>query len=827
MNKLLIPIILFIGISVNVFSQDKSHREIRGDKYYTIYSFEKAIDTYNNVKQLSLEGQRRLAESYYNIDHREKSEEVYSKMLSSSEVLLAEDYYNYAKVLRSNGKYYESEMWMNKFSELKPNDLRVKDYLTNKNELNNLLSDHGNYIITTLKMNTDALDFGTNYFNEKIVFASTKESGKLISRKYNWTGKPYWDLYISEIKDDQLKNIKRFDKKLNDKLHDGPASFSNNGTFMAITRNHYNDKSKDKVVELQIHFCKLIDGKWSKPEPFFLNNEDYSVGQPCLTKDGNTMYFTSDMPGGYGKTDIYRISKDLNGGWGKPVNLGENINTEGDEMFPFIEETSNILFFSSNGRFGLGGLDIFVYSVNKFNNSRAYNAGSPLNTRFDDFAAIVDFKQYKGYFSSNRSGGSGGDDLYALRFKGFPIDAVQEVDVLFSVLSPDNPPAKLKMRETFPLRNYIYFPKESTEIPKQYILLKKDKVKDFKEEKLEELIPKDLAGRSKRQMIAYYNILNILGDRMVRNASSNIILVGSSEKGPKDGSIMAESVKRYLVDIFNIRAARIGIEGRDKPKLPSERPGGIIDLELLREGDRRVSIESGSPVMLMEFQSGPNAPLKPIEIINYQESANDNNVIFLAKGAEDVLKSWTMDIRDDYGFSKTFGPYYKEEVSIPGKAILGERQNGKYNVTMNGITKNGNKIQKEATANISLWASPIDQEGMRFSIIFEFDDSRAISIYEKYLTEIVTPKIPVNGKVIIHGHTDITGDETHNQNLSSQRAQEAASIIKKSLANAGRNDVKFEIYAFGENQEICPFENDSPEGRAYNRTVIIDIIPGK
>ena len=827
MNKLLIPIILFIGISVNVFSQEKSNREIRGDKYYTIYSFEKAIDTYNNVKQLSLEGQRRLAESYYNIDLKEKSEEVYSKILRSSGELIAEDYYNYSKVLRSNGKYYESGMWMNKFSELKPNDLRVKDYIKNQNELNNLLSDHGNYIITTLKMNTDELDFGTNYFNDKIVFASTKESGKLISRKYNWTGKPYWDLYISEIENGQLNEPKRFDKKLNDKLHDGPASFSNNGTFMAITRNHYNDKSKDNVVELQIHFCNLVDGKWSNPEPFYLNSEDYSVGQPCLTKDGNTMYFTSDMPGGYGKTDIYRITKDLNGGWGKPVNLGENINTEGDEMFPFIEETSNILFFSSNGRFGLGGLDIFVYSVNNSKYSRALNAGSPLNTRFDDFAAIVDFKQYKGYFSSNRSGGKGGDDLYALAFKGFPKDAAQEADILFSVLSPVNIPVRLKMRETFPLRNYIYFQKGSTEIPGQYVLLKKDQVKDFKEEKLEEFTPKDLAGRSKRQMIAYYNILNILGDRMIRSVSSNIILVGSSEKGPQDGRLMAESVKKYLVDIFNIKATRIGIEGRDKPKIPSEKPGGILDLVLLREGDRRVSIESGSAEMLMEFQSGLGAPLKPIEIINYQDSPTGNNVIFLAKGAENVLKSWSMDIKDDYGFSKTFGPYYKDEVSIPGKTILGDRQNGTYNVTMTGFTNNGNKIQKEATTNISLWAPPVDQEGMRFSIIFEFDDSRAISIYEKYLTEIVTPKIPVNGKVIIRGHTDITGEETHNQNLSSQRAQEAASIMKKSLANAGRNDVKFEIYAFGENQELCPFENDSPEGRAYNRTVIIDIIPGK
>lgn len=812
---------------MNVFSQEKSNREIKGDKYYTVYSFEKAIRLYTRVSQLSLDGQRRLAESYYNIGLKDKSEQIYSEILSSSGRLLDEDYYNYSKVLRSNGKYYESEMWMNKFSELRPDDIRVKDYLLNKDAFNNLLMDQGYYKIAALKINSEALDFGTSYYNDKIVYASTNESGKLISRKYNWTGKPFWDLYVSEIENGQLNKPGRFDRKLNDKLHDGPASFSKKGTYMAITRNHYNDKSKDKVVELQIHFCDLVDGNWSKPLPFYLNNEGYSVGQPCLTEDGNTMYFTSDMPGGYGKTDIYKISKDNSGEWGKPFNLGENVNTEGDEVFPFFEESRNILFFSSNGRLGLGGLDLFVSYSNKDKYSRAYNVGFPLNTRDDDFAAIVDFKKNNGYFSSDRSGGEGGDDLYAFTFKGFPKEEIQEADVMFSVISPKNMPLLFNMRETFPLRNYIYFQEGSNEIPNHYVKLTKDQAKIFKEEKLEEFSNKDLAGRSGRQMIAYYNILNILGDRMIKNKSSEIILVGSSLKGPQEGASMAEKVKRYLVDIFNIKPERIGIEGREKPKIPSEQPGGIIDLEMLREGDRRVSIESRSPEMLMEFQSGPSAPLRPVEMKKSNEASNENNVIFIVKGASEVLKNWSMDIVDENGFSKSFGPFYKDEVSIPGNTILGNKESGTYKIYMKGLSKNGNKIQKEATTSILLWSPPVDQEGMRFSIIFEFDDSRAISIYENYLTEIVVPKIPNNGKVIIHGHTDITGDETHNMNLSSQRAQEAASIIKKGLANINRSNVKVESFSFGENQESSPFENDSPEGRAYNRTVIIDIIPGK
>jgi outer membrane protein OmpA-like peptidoglycan-associated protein len=397
----------------------------------------------------------------------------------------------------------------------------------------------------------------------------------------------------------------------------------------------------------------------------------------------------------------------------------------------------------------------------------------------------------------------------------------------FTVHSPSNIPTERRMRETFPLRNYIYFNRESDEIPDRYVLLKKDQVKDFKEEQLEVFTPKELSGRSKRQMIAYYNILNILGDRMGRNPSSTIILVGSSEKGSQDGRLMAESVKQYLTSVFGIETSKISIEGRDKPKIPSEKPGGTRDLDLLREGDRRVSVESTSPAMLMEFQSGPDSPLRPVEIEEIQEAPIDSYVTFNVDGANNAFKSWSVEIKDVNNEVQYFGPYTRENVIIPGKSILGNKPEGDYKVTMIGLTKNGRTIRKETSMHMNLWTPPSDEEGMRFSIIFEFNDSKAIQLYEKYLTEVVTPKIPINGKVIIHGHTDIIGSEVNNQKLSSARANEAESIIERSLANAGRTDVKFEVYAFGENQELSPFENKFPEERAYNRTVIIDIIPGQ
>lgn len=817
----MIYLIVFIGIGTNVFAREKSREELKGDRFYSSYSFDKAIDMYTQVKQLSLEGQRRLAESYHNTDQHVRSEAIYSGLLSASEGIVPEDYYLYAMSLRTNGKYGESSKWMDKFIALKPDDLRSKDYAAHKDELPGLLNDAGKYRIQHLSVNTDALDFGTSYFKDKIVFASSRAKPGVFARKYNWTGKPFWDMYISEIDGGRLKDPVIFDKNLNGKMNDGPASFSNDGTYMAFTRNSYNGSSKDKVVELQIYFSTCLDGKWSTPEPFVFNSREYSVGHPCLTSDGNVMYFASDMPGGYGGADIYKCTKDVQGAWGAPQNLGDKINTEGDEMFPFFEENDELLYFSSNGRFGLGGLDVFICAMDGPGYGSVHNVGFPLNSPYDDYAIIVNGQMSNGYFSSDRPGGSGGDDLYS--FDQIKELDIPDPDVRFSINSPLNYPLKGSIIETFPLRNYVFFNIGSTEIPDRYVLMTKDQVKEFKEDQLEALASKNLSGRSARGMLIYHNLLNILGDRMGKDPTSSITLVGSSEQGPADGRAMAESVKEYLTEIFGIDASRIRIEGRDKPKIPSEQPGGMLELDLLREGDRRVSIETDSPALLMEFQSGPDAPLRPVEMRTAQEAPLDSYVDFYVEGANAALKSWSLEIRDERGALQSYGPYTNDRVLIPGKSILGVRPEGDFKVTMVGQTKSGRTVKKEASAHMVLWAPPVHEEGMRFSVIFEFNDSRAIMVYEKFLTEVVTPKIPTGGTVIIQGNTDITGDAAHNQTLSLARANEVRGIMEKALSEAGRTDVTFKVYGFGEDEKFSPFGNKLPEERSYNRTVIIDI----
>jgi len=401
-----------------------------------------------------------------------------------------------------------------------------------------------------------------------------------------------------------------------------------------------------------------------------------------------------------------------------------------------------------------------------------------------------------------------------------PVPVVIEPKVAFTVYSPENKPAEQSVREIFPVRNYVFFDLGSTQIPDRYILLRKDEVKNFREDQLQVKVPKNFSGRSERQMVVYYNILNILGDRMVKNPSATVTLVGSSEQGSKDGREMAESVKKYLVDVFGIDASRITTKGQVKPDVPSQQPGGTLELTLLRQGDRRVTIESSSPALLLEFQSGPETALRPIEI-----APAESYVTFEADSATEAYKSWRLEIRDEQGAVQHFGPYTEDKVSIPGKSILGTRPSGDYKVKMVADTKSGRIEEKETTMHMTLWAPPASKEGMRFSVIYEFDEAKALPVYEKYLTEVVTPKIPQGGKVIIHGHTDVIGEPEHNKELSMARANDVKGIIEKSLSKAGRNDVSIEVSGLGEDENLAPFDNKFPEERFYNRTVIIDIIP--
>lgn len=389
-----------------------------------------------------------------------------------------------------------------------------------------------------------------------------------------------------------------------------------------------------------------------------------------------------------------------------------------------------------------------------------------------------------------------------------------EPDAEFSIKAPATIPARKVVKETFPLRNYIFFNENSSEIPNRYVQLNSTKATEFKESTFQEAEPKNVDGRSKRQLTAYYHILNILGDRMRANPTANVTLIGSSAgKGAPAGKEYAESVKRYLVNIFGINPTRITTEGRNLPIIPSEQPGGTVDLAMLKDGDRRVDIVSNSAILL--------APLQFSTVLDDQK---EGRVVFTTE-AEDkaVITSWTIDVIDEKENVQHFGPFTSDEASIAGNVILGDRPEGTYKVVMNAKTDENKLIRKESTLRL-VHGKVIEQTELRFSILFDFDKSNTVASYEKFLTETVAPQIMDYSTVVIHGHSDIIGDPAYNMTLSQDRARDAQNILEAALAKSGKKGVKFESFGFGDKTDSSPFNNKLPEERFYNRTVIIDIV---
>ncbi|TAK60367.1 MAG: OmpA family protein [Bacteroidetes bacterium] len=389
-----------------------------------------------------------------------------------------------------------------------------------------------------------------------------------------------------------------------------------------------------------------------------------------------------------------------------------------------------------------------------------------------------------------------------------------ERDVQFSVRAPQLIPTERKVKETLPLRNYVFFDEGSTNIPSRYAQLTTTDAAAFNEESLLEPKPKDLTGRSSRQQTVYYNVLNILGDRMRKDPSATVRLSGASLQGAENGKAMAEAIKLYLMNTFKIDASRIATAGTKKPEVPSFQTGGTREVEIVQVEDRRVDITSDSPQLL-----------KPVQIVSLQEDPFDSDILFNIDDADGALASWSLDVTDTKGATKHFGPFTAGEQRIPGKQILAGASEGQYNIVMMGTTTSDQTIRKEKTIRLALADKPEDELGLRFSILFEFDQSKTVSTYERFLSETVAPLVPDGASVIIHGHTDVVGEEQHNLTLSRDRAQQTMTVLERELKKAGKTRVRFDTYGFGEDARRAPFDNNMPEQRFYNRTVIIDIVP--
>ncbi len=404
----------------------------------------------------------------------------------------ADSYLYYAQALATNGKYKEAQAVYETYNTYRKDDPRSPTFTKLYRDVTVLAKNAGSYKVSFLDVNTNKAEFSPVYYRNGLVFVSSGGGGGGTKRIFNWNNTPFLDLFyapdVAALKDDAPATLggskakkaaaraktsrmlgrddytastsndsrtvgfyggsnvtaglgyydtpvtesDQFSKTLNSKYHEGPATFTRDGARVIFTRNNYNNgkyrESSDGINKLKLYTATQTNGNWEDVAELPFNSDEYSTGHPSLSKDDKLLYFASDMPGGFGGTDIY-VSRWDGKGWGAPVNLGSTVNTKGSEMFPYVDQKGN-LYFASDGHAGLGGLDIFFAQlVNTGEKALAVqNLGEPINSSKDDFGLVTDGERKGGFFSSNRKNGGADDDIYRFTREG-PIYPCRELIV--------------------------------------------------------------------------------------------------------------------------------------------------------------------------------------------------------------------------------------------------------------------------------------------------------------------------------------------------------------------------------------------------------------
>lgn len=390
----------------------------KGDYFYELFQFDKAIGFYK--KQLAKKPDdyatiRKVADCYRHKHDYPEAESWYAQAIKNP----AADsltYLYYADALKNNGKYEEAKAAYKNYAAKAPNDQKATSLEASVDDIASLKKDSLTHIVNLVPViNSPNSDFSPAFYQDSLlVFPSARNSKK---KKDVWLEQPFFDLYLAEKSDLGFKEPTKLVGKINKRYHQGPVAFAGD-SVMYFTRNFYKrilmKKGDDETMkQIIVKATKDDKGRWCKLDYLKgLNSRDYAVEHPTLSPDGKRMYFASDMPGGIGGFDLYVVDMGADGKWGKPQNLGPGINTTGNEGFPFLKGTDT-LFFASNAYNGLGGLDIYMATLAGSKWGGVTNMGYPINTSYDDFGLIMDKKGTSGYFSSNRVGGPGSDDIYS------------------------------------------------------------------------------------------------------------------------------------------------------------------------------------------------------------------------------------------------------------------------------------------------------------------------------------------------------------------------------------------------------------------------------
>ena len=418
-------VLSFVSISITTSAQNMNTKI--ADKLFGRFDYIEAVKEYSKLVENGKADSyvyKQLAEANFNMFNSAEAAKWYGKATETEQD--AETYYRYAQMLKAERKYDEANKQMKKFAAAAPNDLRAKTFNENPNYIPSLLDKTKMYDVKSSSISSDKSDFGALLIDNGLYFVSARSgSGK----SYSWTDESYLDIYRADYNSDGSVSNAVAVKQLNSKWHEGPITMSSDGKTAYFASESYKDNitaSKDKKANAkysQVYlYSALKNGdSWGSISSLPFNDKSFSNSNPSLSKDGKTLYFSSNRPGSIGGTDIWKVMVNADGTFGEPQNLGAKVNTEGNETFPFIAENNKTLYFASSGRPGFGGLDVFEIDLS--NNSEAINLGNPVNTEKDDFAFTFNEAKKIGFLSTNRNGN---DDIFFVN----PVCAVDALIVV-------------------------------------------------------------------------------------------------------------------------------------------------------------------------------------------------------------------------------------------------------------------------------------------------------------------------------------------------------------------------------------------------------------
>jgi outer membrane protein OmpA-like peptidoglycan-associated protein len=453
-KKLLLYIFL---LSATVMQAQKEQLK-KADRLFNEYAFPEAAEAYREYlkkeRKPSKETIRRIADTYYYIREYGNAVQYYERLYKTAGYTMEDDIFNrYIQSLLMDGNVKKD--YAGKADELLRERLgRRKDktaynkYLQQKKTLDSINAGESRFTVTNIKANSDKADFGTAFYGDKIVYSSSKDEDKTGRKIYKWNEQPFLELFVADrdtVTGDFINEEKFFPKELNN-YHNATVTFTPDLKTVYFSNNNikksgFLDNAENGTNNLRILKAEIEDGKLINETSLKINKITYSVSHPALTPDGKWMFFTSDMPGGEGETDIYMAKVMDNGQLSDVKNLGKKINTTGKEGFPFVQNGK--LYFASNGHYGMGGLDVYLCDLAAdMKLSEPVNMGAPVNTNMDDFAFIISKDETYGYLSSNRKKGRGDDDIYYFTVKPEFIPKPEEIAVTETdtVVTTTDPP---------------------------------------------------------------------------------------------------------------------------------------------------------------------------------------------------------------------------------------------------------------------------------------------------------------------------------------------------------------------------------------------------